>query len=87
MRLYVGNIAWAMVDKDLVCLFSQYGKVIAAKIITQSSGKSRGYGLVEMEKEDEALVAIDRLHKTEVFGRAIIVTVGKKSLSLSAKIN
>lgn len=81
--MYVGNIAWAMKDSDLKCLFSQYGEVNSAKVITQPSGKSRGYGFVEMDDDNAAANAIASLHKMEVFGRSILVTVSKKSLSLS----
>lgn len=79
MRIYVGNIAWAMTDKDLECLFSQYGKVNSAKVIVmKATGKSRGYGFVEMNVVD-GWNAVKNLNGSEIFGRVIIVTEGKKS--------
>ena len=85
MRIYVGNIAWAVNDSDLNCLFSQYGKVKSAVVLKDKvTGKSRGYGFVEMENDDIATKVIAKLDGHEWLSRRIVVN-SKKSLSLAAK--
>ena len=56
-KLYVGNLAWATTDEDLQNTFSEYGTVASAVVITErDSGRSRGFGFVEMEDgADEAI--------------------------------
>ncbi|MDR0305230.1 MAG: RNA-binding protein [Chitinispirillales bacterium] len=59
-KLYVGNLAWAASEDKLKELFSQYGKVHSASIITdRETGRSRGYGFVEMDNAEEALGALN----------------------------
>lgn len=60
-KLYVGNLAWAVGDDDLQQLFSEYGSVASAVVITdRESGRSRGFGFVELENgADEAIEALD----------------------------
>ena len=49
-KLYVGNLAWAVTDEDLQSLFSEYGSVASAAVITdRETGRSRGFGFVELE--------------------------------------
>lgn len=63
-----------MSDQDLSALFEQYGSVTSAKILTDKfSGRSKGFGFVEMENADEANAAISGLNETEVQGRKIVV--------------
>ena len=63
-----------MTDQDLSALFEQYGSVSSAKILTDKfSGRSKGFGFVEMENSDEALAAISGLNETDVQGRKIVV--------------
>ena len=63
-----------MTDQDLSALFEQYGIVSSAKILTDKfSGRSKGFGFVEMENDDEANAAIGGLNETEVQGRKIVV--------------
>jgi len=63
-----------MTDQDLSALFEQYGIVSSAKILTDKfSGRSKGFGFVEMENDDEANAAISGLNETEVQGRKIVV--------------
>ena len=60
-KLYVGNLAWATTDEDLQNAFSEYGSVASAVVITErDSGRSRGFGFVEME--DGADAAIEALN-------------------------
>lgn len=62
-NIYVGNLAWTANQDDLYQLFSQYGKVTRAQVISdRETGRSRGFGFVEMESDDEAQRAIDALN-------------------------
>ena len=72
MNIYVGNISWGLTDQDLENVFAEYGTVTSAKIITdRATGRSRGYGFVEMS--DGAEAAIEALNGTEVDGRELVV--------------
>jgi RNA recognition motif-containing protein len=74
MNIYVGNLSWQMSDEDLRTLFEQYGSVTSAKIVKDKvSGRSKGFGFVEMPDEGEAQNALSTLYETEVLGRKIIV--------------
>jgi RNA recognition motif-containing protein len=74
MNIYVGNLSWQMTDEDLRALFEQHGTVASAKIVKDKvSGRSKGFGFVEMEDDTEAQAAITALYDTEVLGRKIIV--------------
>ena len=70
--IYVGNISWGLTDQDLENVFAEYGTVDSAKIITdRATGRSRGFGFVEMS--DGAEAAIEALNGTEVDGRELVV--------------
>ncbi len=72
MNIYVGNISWGLNDQDLENVFAEYGTVTSAKIITdRATGRSRGFGFVEMS--DGAEAAIEALNGTEVDGRELVV--------------
>ncbi len=74
-RLYVGNLSYDLSDDQLKDLFAQVGNVVSAKIIRyQDSGRSKGFGFVEMETEDEAQKAIDTLNGQENMGRKLVVS-------------
>lgn len=74
MNIYVGNLSWTMTDMDLSNLFAPYGNVSSAKILKDKmSGRSKGFGFVEMEDDEAARTAISSLHETEVMGRKIVV--------------
>jgi RNA recognition motif-containing protein len=74
MNIYVGNLSWSMTDDDLNSLFSQYGTVASAKILKEkNTGRSKGFGFVEMEDEEAAKTAIATLNESEVQGRKLIV--------------
>ncbi len=73
-KLYVGNLPFSVVEDQLQGLFSQHGSVVSARIITDKfSGRSKGFGFVEMESDEEAEKAIAALNGTEFEGRAIVV--------------
>ncbi len=74
MNIYVGNLSWQMTDEDLRTLFEQYGSVTSAKIVKDKvSGRSKGFGFVEMPEDSEAQNALSSLYDSEVLGRKIIV--------------
>src|ERR1700712_2550269 len=74
MNIYVGNLSWSMTDDDLSNLFSQYGSVTSAKILKEkNTGRSKGFGFVEMEDDEAAKTAIATLNESEVQGRKLIV--------------
>ena len=74
MNIYVGNLSWQMTDEDLRSLFEQYGLVTSAKIVKDKvSGRSKGFGFVEMPDDAEAQNALSTLYDSEVLGRKIIV--------------
>ena len=74
MNIYVGNLSWSMTEEDLNNLFAEYGTVSSAKILKDKmSGRSKGFGFVEMEDEEAAKSAIANLNETEVQGRKLIV--------------
>lgn len=71
--LYVGNLPWATTEEELVAAFSQYAQVVSARIITdRETGRSRGFGFVEVNEED-AENAINALNGTLLGGRPITV--------------
>lgn len=79
MNMYVSNLSFHTVDEDLKNLFGQYGTVSSAKVITdRETGRSRGFGFVEMSSDDEAREAIKGLDNKEVEGRAMSVSVAKE---------
>jgi RNA recognition motif-containing protein len=74
MNIYVGSIHFKMNEAELKQLFEEYGEVTSAKIIIDKySGKSKGFGFVEMPNDAEAKKAIEELNGAEVSGRKIIV--------------
>lgn len=74
MNIYVGNMNFNLSNEDLFNLFSQYGSVTSAKIINdKATGRSKGFGFVEMQNDDEARTAISTLNESEVMGRKLIV--------------
>lgn len=79
MNLYVSNLSFHTDDHALKSLFEKYGAVSSAKVIMdRESGRSRGFGFVEMPSDDEANAAIQGLNNKEVQGRAMQVSVAKE---------
>jgi len=74
MNVYVGNLSYDLSEEDLKTAFEEYGEVTSAKIISDRySGRSKGFGFVEMTSDDEAKAAIEGLAGKELAGRAIVV--------------
>ncbi len=74
MNIYVGNIPFSISEEELQQLFAAHGNVTSAKIITdRNSGRSRGFGFVEMGDDEKALAAIEALNGSESGGRKLVV--------------
>lgn len=79
MNIYVSNLSFNTNDAELNDLFSQFGEVSSAKVIMdRESGRSRGFGFVEMASEEEGKAAMTGLNNKEVEGRAMSVSVAKE---------
>jgi cold-inducible RNA-binding protein len=75
MTLYVMNLAYTTTEEELAQLFHPYGEIASVRIITErDTGRSRGFGFVEMPDATEAQAAIDGLHGTSLEGRSLTVT-------------
>ena len=71
-KLYVGGLAWATTDESLKGAFAQCGNVVSAQVIVDKfSGRSKGFGFVEMETDEEADKAIETWNDQELDGRKI----------------
>lgn len=78
INIYVGNLSWGMSDNDLQKAFEEYGTVDSARVVTdRDTGRSRGFGFVEMPNDSEASAAINGLNGYEYDGRALKVNEAK----------
>jgi RNA recognition motif-containing protein len=78
MNIFVSNLNFKVRSEDLKTLFSQYGEVVSTKVITDKfSGRSRGFGFVEMKNDGDGQKAIDELNAKDYEGRTISVSVAK----------
>ena len=77
-KIYVGNISFNMDEQSLTGLFSAYGTVESARIITdRDTGRSKGFAFVEMSSDNEAATAIEKLNGTDQLGRSMNVSEAK----------
>jgi len=85
-ELYVGNLSYEVREKDLRRAFQKYGDVTAVRLIkNRGSGKSKGYGFVEMRNSKEAKTAIDGLNSQSLKGRRIVVNEAKSESRIGGK--
>ena len=78
MNIFISNLSFRIGDDDLKSLFEEYGAVKSAKVITDKlSGRSRGFGFVEMDVEAEATKAIEELNEADYDGKTIQVSIAK----------
>lgn len=79
MNIYVSNLSFQITEEDLANLFSPFGNVTSAKIITdRETNRSRGFGFVEMATEAEGKEAMASLNNKEVDGRSLSVSVARE---------
>jgi len=79
MNIYVGNIPWGVSEEELEGLFGQYGEVNSVRIITdRESGRSKGFGFVEMAQADAGNAAIEALDGNDFSGRDLRVNQAKE---------
>lgn len=73
-KLFVGSLPWATDDQALNDMFSKFGKVSSAVVLKdRMTGRSRGFGFVEMENDEEAMAALNALNDSDMEGRKIVV--------------
>ncbi|MCX6235826.1 MAG: RNA-binding protein [Bacteroidetes bacterium] len=78
MNIFISNLNFRVSSEDLKQLFDKYGEVTSAKVITDRlSGRSRGFGFVEMKTDEEAKKAIEGLNLAEFDGKVISVSIAK----------
>jgi cold-inducible RNA-binding protein len=71
-RLYIGNLPFSITDQDLGSIFAEVGQVVSAKIVMdRESGRSKGFGFVEMNTDEEAAKAIAQFNGGELEGRQL----------------
>jgi RNA recognition motif-containing protein len=74
MNIYVGNLPFSYTSADLEKMFTSHGTVSSAQVVTdRTTGRSRGFGFVEMDNDDEARAAITALAETDIDGRRLTV--------------
>jgi RNA recognition motif-containing protein len=82
MNMYVSNLGFHTSEEDLRKLFEAFGQVSSAKLIMdRETGRSRGFGFIEMNNDTEAKQAMDKLNSKEVEGRQISVTIAREKTS------
>lgn len=84
MNMYVSNLGFHVSEDDLRKLFESFGQVSSVKVITdKETGRSRGFGFIEMDSADEANEAMAKLNNKEIEGRMISVSVAKEKTERS----
>jgi RNA recognition motif-containing protein len=79
MNMYVSNLSFHTAEDDLRKLFEEFGSVSSAKVITdRETGRSRGFGFVEMDADGEANAAMKALNGKDIDGRSLSVTVARE---------
>jgi len=79
MNIYVGNLDYGTTNQSLQDLFAEFGNVVSANIIMdRDSGRSKGFGFVEMSEKNEGIKAISKLNGQEINGREIKVNEAKQ---------
>ncbi|MBP7556121.1 MAG: RNA-binding protein [Chitinophagaceae bacterium] len=87
MNMYVSNLGFQLQDSDLQQLFCVFGDVASAKIIKdRETGRSRGFGFVEMPSADQANTAMKALNNREISGRAMSVSVAKEKENRTPRV-
>ena len=78
-KLYVGNLPWSFTSSDLEALFTPYGAVQSAEVVSdRETGRSRGFGFVQMESQQASEEAIRALHESDMQGRSLTVNEARE---------
>jgi len=78
-RIYVGNLPWSCSNADLESLFNAHGEVVSAEIIEdRETGRSRGFGFVQMNSDEDSDRAIEALNGTDMGGRSLVVNEARE---------
>ena len=81
-KLFVGGLSWETTDSDLKKAFALYGEITEAKVITErDTGRSRGFGFVTFARDEDAKVAISKMHGTSLDGRTLTVNEAQEKSS------
>jgi RNA recognition motif-containing protein len=75
----VGNLAHETTDVDLRTAFSEFGKVVSAKVVSDRRGRPKGFGYIEMSDEDSARVAMESLRGTQINGRTMDIVLEERT--------
>ncbi|MDR1560992.1 MAG: RNA-binding protein [Holosporaceae bacterium] len=87
-KLHIGNLAYSVTEETLKEAFSPFGTVESVTVIKDKfSGRSKGFGFIEMSTEEEAANALEKLNKTELAGRTIFVAESRSSTGDSFRKN
>jgi RNA recognition motif-containing protein len=79
MKLFVGNLSWDATEEALQELFAQHGKVVSVRIVQDAyTGRSRGFGFVEMEDENAGNSAVAQLNESQFLGRPLRVSQARQ---------
>ena len=77
-KLFVGSLPWSVDDARLQEFFSQAGNVVSAQVVKdRETGRSRGFGFVEMSTEEEAQASVNNLNGADMDGRKIVVNIAR----------
>ena len=77
-KLFVGSLPWGVDDTQLSQIFAQAGTVVSAQVVKdRDTGRSRGFGFVEMSTDEEAEAAVKNLNGSEIDGRKIVVNIAR----------
>jgi RNA recognition motif-containing protein len=88
MNIFISNLSFRIDDQDLRQLFEEYGDIASAKVIMdRDTGKSRGFGFVEMPNDESAKKAIEELDRAEYDGKVISVSIAKPKTENKGRSN
>jgi RNA recognition motif-containing protein len=88
MNIFIGSLPFSIKETELRSYFEKYGEVTSVKIITDKySGKSKGFGFIEMPDEDNAKEAIEELNDSEIGGRKVVVNKAEEKKDNNRRSN
>jgi RNA recognition motif-containing protein len=83
MNLFVANISRTVTEDALKALFNEFGEVASVKIVSDKlTGESKGYGFVDMKRDDHAMMAINKLSNAEYFGKKLVVSKARPKTTI-----